>query len=290
MKATVYLNGKFIPESEAHISINDRGFLFGDGIFDTMRAYGGVPFKVEEHLRRLLSSAGELKYKKVPSVDELQSAITKLLDENNLENARVRITLTRGEQGGDLGFDTANEPTLLIVARPFEGPSKEDYKHGISVSIVKSGANPAPLAQHKTTSFLPYLLARDAAKSAGANEAIIVDANNQVLEAATANVFMVKSGEVYTPEPGAGNLPGIAQTTVMELMKSGGQKVKTEKISADKLLDADEVFLTNSLIEVLPVSSIDGKTVLVGEVTRKIRKAYRDIVSDYVRSKKQLCE
>jgi len=285
MSQIVYLNGQFLADSEARISIHDRGFLYGDGLFDTMRAYEGIPFRIEDHIERLRNSADCLGITIGAAPGEIKEIINELLARNGLENAYLRITVTRGIHSGDLSFDSAGPSTLLIVARPLTTPSEADYERGVSAALVQGCGNPAPIARHKTISYLPYLIARELAAKSGAREAILVDDDGMILESSTGNVFIVLGEEIVTPPVIAGILPGIARKTVLELAPSIGIKAKEDTVAVKDLASASEAFVTNSIVEILPITHIDGKGLgdNAGEVTRRISRAYKEEVKKYIK-------
>lgn len=286
MSQIVYLNGEFIPDSEAHISVHDRGFLYGDGLFDTMRAYNGVPFRIENHIERILNSAKKLKIRIELAPQNLKRIVSELLSKNRLKDAYLRITVTRGQHSGDLSFSTTHPSTILIIARPIETPSGEDYNRGVAATLVHGLSNPPELARHKTPSYLPYLLARDRASQVGAREAILVDNDGMVLETSTGNIFIVLEKEVITPPLSAGILPGIARKTALECAPDAGLETKEKPIAVKDLARAQEVFVTSSIVEILSITRVDGKDLgyHAGEITRLISNAYKKVVQEYVRA------
>ena len=287
MNDIVYLNGRFIPHNEARISVHDRGFLYGDGLFDTIRAYRGVAFRIEDHLQRLFDSAAELNLKIGADRADLEKIITELLRRNGIEDAYVRITITRGEHTGDLSFDSENSPTVLIVARPLR-IAEDDYSRGVAATIVQNMSNPPDLSRHKIVSYLPYLYAHDMARRSGCREAILTDADGMILESATGNIFVAVGKDVFTPPLTAGILPGIARMTVLELLPTISLHGHEEPLAVKDLAEADEIFMTNSIVEVLPIVRIDERIFgcRPGQYTRQILVAYRKKVVEYIGSRK----
>ena len=282
-QAMVYLNGDLLRAEEARIPATDRGFLYGDGLFETVRAYRGVCFRLEDHLDRLLASAQELKIP-LPSGD-ISKAIRELLRANGLSDAYVRITLSRGEHQGRLALETSSAPTLLIVAGPPHQPDPNDYETGIAciISQIRQSAE-APSRRHKTLNYLDNLLAREEARLAGVQEAILLNTRGEVAEAATANLFLVEGEKLVTPSLEANILAGITRKVVLAMAKELGIEAEESLFDVDRLLAADEVFLTNSSIEILPVRRMDDRAVgtgQVGSVTGKLSEEYCRRVERY---------
>lgn len=282
--ATVFLNGRYLLESDARVSINDRGFLYGDGIFDTLRAYDGIPFCLEDHYDRLFYSAEKLDLRIELNSGALKEIIIELLQRNGLKEASVRTTVTRGKHSGDLSFISTSPSTVLVVAKPVRDMEKEQ-KSGISAALVHGVGNPVELARHKIVSYLPYLYAREMARRAGCREAILVDNSGTILEAATGNVFIVIGGQVITPPLTAGILPGIARKTVLELLTSIGLTAHEEPLAVKDLDKANEIFITNSIVEVLPINRVDKKSFAMADesIARRILRAYRSKVAEYIK-------
>ncbi len=269
MNYLIYLNGKTVPEEQAYISIKDRGFLYGDGLFETIRAYKGHPFRLDAHLDRLFTSAKELKIHLNHSSDELHQAVQSLLKLNKLADAYIRITLSRGH----------NHPTLLIVTKPLTQYPQEYYKHGISIIVSKTRISTSwPLAAHKTLNFMNNIMAREDANSLGAQEVLFLNTDAQVAECSVSNIFLVKNNEVITPSLKANILPGITRKVVLEICRQNGIAAREDFFNLERLIAADEVFLTNSLMEVMPVSTIDKRPLSLpvpGRLTKYIMEAYR---------------
>jgi len=275
----VYLNGKVLEESAAALSPHERGFLYGDGLFETMRAYSGRIFRLGEHLARLRASAEFLRLR-VPSTDaEIGDAIAGLIKADACPDAYARLTLTRGAAGRGMRLEPPDAPTLLIVVRPLQPYPADHYRHGLKLIISayrQSSHN--PLARHKTLNYLLYLLARQEATDAGANGALLLNELGQVTEESAANIFLVRDGGLVTPPAHCGLLPGIARGVVMKLAKGEGIAVEERPVAAGELFDAEELFLTNSLMEVMPVRHLDRRPLArkaPGPVTLRMMEAYR---------------
>jgi len=282
MKKYVYLNGEFVYENEAKISVFDRGFLFGDGLFETMRAYQGKFFMWESHLSRLYNSAKLLKISIRTNKEVLKKAATKLMELNGLSDAYLRITVSRGKHSGRITFDNKFISTVLIVASELSLYPLEDYRKGIKVVIADVRQNSfSPLPMHKSLNYLNCILAKEEARLKGAKEAIFLNSEGLVAEGATSNIFLVKEGRIYTPSKSEHILPGITRKVVLNIIKELGIEVKEEGIALDDLFRANEIFITNSIMEVLPIKEIDNHIVgdgKPGDIYRLVIDAYRQTV------------
>jgi branched-chain amino acid aminotransferase len=278
----IFINGTFLPLSEARISPMDRGFLYGDALFETMRVYQRKVFRFEDHARRLASSAAALRIALPFSSQEMHKAIRSLLDANQLGDASVRIALSRGEGPRGPSIRGPFQPTLVIVASAFHGYPTDWHEKGVRAIISRIRLDvTSPLPAHKTANYLLYILARAEAEEAGAAEALLLNTRGEVAEAATSNVFMVRGGTVCTPALSANILPGVTRKVVLDICKQQGLPCDERIFRPDQLMAADEVFLTNSLMEIMPVIAIDGNQIghgVPGPVTRRLRAAYQELV------------
>jgi len=283
----VYVNGKFYPREKAVVSVFDHGFLYGDGIYETLRSYGGFVFKLDEHAERLERSAIKIELKLPFDRDGLADAVYATLRENGLDTgdreAYIRVTVSRGP--GELGLDPAlcPEPTVVMIAKELSGYPEKMYEEGITVSVVTTRRNPPESLDPavKSTNFLNNIFAKMEAKKAGAYEGIMLNRDGFVTEGTISNVFMVKGGQVLTPPASAGILLGVTRQLVIGLARGLGMHVYEEDFTAEQMSAADEVFITNTTMEVMPVTGIDGNKVGdggVGEVARSLRAAYREEV------------
>jgi branched-chain amino acid aminotransferase len=267
----VWLNGALAEEQAACVSPGDHGFLVGDGVFETLRCYGGVPFALEDHLGRLEDGARALDLEP-PSRGSLRQAAEAVLAANGLADARMRITLTSGP--GQPGLARAgNRSTLLVTAVPL---SPWPPTATAIVSRYRRDEQ-SPLAGVKTISIVESVMAFTEARAAGAAEAILLNGRGEVCEATTANVFVVRGGAVRTPSLASGCLAGITRDRVLRL--AGGAE---SELPADSLREADELFLTSSTRGVQPLVEIDGAPVGaggIGEVTSRLAAAYEQLVS-----------
>jgi len=289
MGGFAYLNGEIVSREDATVSAFDRGFLYGDGLFETIRAYDGSPFLLREHVARLARSASALGIRP-PDAALVAEAVAQLITLNQLSDAYVRITLSRGIHAGALAPDTPPEPTLLIEARKLSPYPNELYEQGATAVVSSLTHDSAsPLRRHKTTSYLLSILARREAKERGADEALLVDAARHVAEGATSNVFAVRDGRLLTPPLEMNILPGITRAVVLGLAKEAGLPTEERRFTADELGSADEAFLTNSLMELLPLRSVDGRAMASapGDVTRALATAYKRRVTEKTTSRKE---
>ncbi len=279
----IFLNGSFVNLSRAKISVFDRGFLYGDGLFETMRAYCAEVFRLEDHLDRLFRSAKEIELSFSYTREKLKNIVKRIIRINNLSEAYVRITISRGVSQPGLISKSESSATLVIVARKFKPLSAAEYGKGWRATIVKTRQNQAsPVSRLKSLNFLNNILARKEAKAKRFDEGILLNTLGEVTEASTSNIFLVKKRDVITPPEESGLLPGITRGAVLELATSLGLKAHKRRISLEELMAAEEVFLTNSLIEIMPLVEIDGHRIGKGKpgpATRRIHKAYKDLVS-----------
>ena len=276
----VYLDGHFVPKEEAMVSVFDHGFLYGDGIYETLRAYDGKLFLLKKHLQRLKRSAAGISLKLPLPLDSIGEALNESLRVNKLQDAYVRLHISRGP--GEIGLDPALcvAPTMVIVAKPFHDYPAEYYDRGVSVAVVKTVRN-HPLAlppSIKGTNFLNNILAKIEAIKARAFEGIMLNVNGYVAEGTISNIFMVKKGVLYTPHTDTGILEGVTRDLVLRLAKKKKIPVREALMRPRSLLSADEVFITNSTVEILPVSRVNKKSVRNGKpgpVTAALHQAYK---------------
>lgn len=282
--SAIWLNGSFLDDSLPAISARDRGFLYGDGLFETMRAYGGRTFQFPEHLERMAASAAFLRIALPYGAAALEEAAQELLRRNGLAEAVVRVALSRGAESPGLGLPDGGKPTVLVQTRPFEAPPERLYRRGADVILASVRQNAdSPLPRHKTANYLLCLLARQEARDAGATDAVILNQHGQVCEATTANLFWAKGGNLGTPPVHCGLLPGVTRANVLRLAEGLGIATEERPISAGELFEADEIFLTNSVAEIMPVRKVDGRGVgegAPGALTKRLTVAYRGFVRE----------
>lgn len=276
----VYVNGSLVPAGEARISVFDHGFLYGDGLFETMRAYDGRVFKLAEHLARLEDSAGQMELSLPWNREALSLAVYSVLEKNELKNAYIRLTVTRGE--GPVGIDPrlCPKPNLVIMAREMPPYDETMYSGGIKIIIVSTRRNLSAACppELKSLNFLNNILAKMELNRAGVTEGVMLNYRGEVTEGTVSNVFICKNGRLLTPARECGILPGITRDTVLEIAKDAGIQAVESVLTPENMLDADEVFLTNSGSEIIPVVQI-GDTVIgggsPGPITRQVLERYR---------------
>ncbi|MCX8071839.1 MAG: aminotransferase class IV [Candidatus Binatia bacterium] len=287
LSGSVWLNGRVVPAARARVSALDRGFLYGDGLFETVRCYRGVPFLLDGHIGRMARSA-EFLALPLPEVDWL-SAVRKLLAANHLleADASVRITVTRGAAPPGLVPPRSPRPTVMAFALPLPRTLTREQRLGvrvITVPLYRCG----PLAAHKLLDYVPAILARAAAAKRKAREALYVH-DGMVCEATTANVFAVFGNTLVTP-PLNELLPGITREFVLSLAQSAGIQTIERAIRIEELHRADELFLTSAVLEVLPVTRVDELTIgtgVPGPITRQLQQAYRQRVNQLCGARKR---
>lgn len=284
----IYLNGNFIPDNDAKLEHNDRGFLLGDGIFETMRCYQGTIFSLSDHYARLKESADFLEIPFSMTLEELRAATKSLLEKNMLteKDASLRLTLTRGTgPRGILPPDNV-KPTLMITALPFQAHAPKPLK--VVISAIRRNEF-SPLSNIKSLCYLDNVLARRDAARKSADECILLNTVGNVACASVANVFVVTSKGVVTPRLEDGVLPGITRKIVIEICKSNNIPVFEEAISEVDLMNAKEVFFTNRLIEIQPVVQINAVLInegRVGDMVAQLQKFYKNFVIKQLEAEK----
>jgi len=268
--AKVYLNGEIVDSAEAKISAGDSGLLYGSGLFETMRADGGQVFAIDDHMERLFASAETIGINNPYDKKFMTDAIEQTLKANKLDDARLRLTLTGGPMAGGEKIG----PTLLITATGLEPYPAEYYEKGATIIITDTRQNISdPLCGHKTTNFLSRLIALQAARKKSATEALWFTTDNLLAEGCISNVFLVKGSVVYTPKVSTPVLPGIMRKTVCKIAGDEGIELEEKDLVISDLLGADEIFLTNVIMRILPVVMVEAHVVgdgKPGAVTKKL--------------------
>ncbi|MFA6002480.1 MAG: branched-chain-amino-acid transaminase [Elusimicrobiota bacterium] len=283
----IYINGGLLAAEDAKVSVFDHGLLYGDGVFEGIRAYHGRIFRLEDHIQRLKSS-GEAIFLNLPlSVSELSQAVVDTVRANDLHDAYIRLILTRGP--GDLGLDLRKckqGPTLIIIADKIELYPEHFYDRGLTLitSSYRQKRQDQVPASVKSLNYLLNVLARAEATRAGAQEAILLNTEGQVTECTGDNIFYISEGRVYTPPASAGLLEGVTRRVVMELVRDGlGHEVAVRATTTADLYRSDEVFLTGTGAEVIAGVKIDGHTIgsgTAGPLTKKIVSLFRAYARD----------
>jgi branched-chain amino acid aminotransferase len=277
MEQIVYLNGSLVPRSQAKISPFDLGFLYGYGLFETMRAYSGRVFRLEKHLERLSQSA---KLLSLPlNAFDLKKACYDTLRANKSKDARIRLTVSMGEGEATPDLPRQPRPTVLVTAARYVPLSAEVYRKGykVAVSTIDQDSQ-SPLSRLKSANYLNHILARREVKASGADEAILLNERGFLCEGSTSNIFLVSKRNIVTPGEESGCLPGITRQVVIELARNLGISLNQREVQLDELLQADEAFLTNSIMELMPVAEVNGQSIGRGKVTEKLIRAYKETV------------
>ena len=279
MPIRVHIGGSVCPPEEAKVSVFDRGFLYGDSVYETIGTAYGRLFAARDHLYRLERSAERIGLRAPPRAT-VERAISETMAAAGFPESRVRVILTRGSGKLDLDPASVDDTQLIVIVFPLGAPTPEMYEKGVAVAIVSITRN-SPLAMDpmvKSGNYLNNVLALGEARRRNkAYEAILCGGDGSVAEGSTSNVFMVSGGEVRTPPPDAGILDGITRGKVMQLCRDNGIPLAERRISPDELRGADEAFITSATRGVLPVTTVDEKPVATGKpgpVTRKLIGLY----------------
>ena len=275
----VFLNGKFLPEADAVVPLNDRGFLLGDGLFETMRVANGKPFRCAQHLERLTRGADFLKIKLPFTPKEIQKFAGELIEQNKLAEAILRVTLTRG--AGARGYSPKNSgpPTLALTLHPLPPVNADEpVQWSLVTSSFRLPAGDA-LASFKTTSKILNVLARAEAEEQGADEALLLNANGEVAETAGGNIFWVYQDKICTVPTGRGVLPGITRAVVLEICQSLGLETNKRVIKPEQLRNAEGIFVTQSALGIVPVVAFDGVPVAPSPLVDQIAVAYHEVLT-----------
>lgn len=283
MSGAVYINGRITSKQEAMIPAYDHGYLYGDGVFEGIRVYGGRIFKLEEHLDRLYSSARQILLEIPLSREAMREAIVDTVRASDLRDAYIRPVVSRGP--GDLGIDPRKcaRPTVVIIVDAIQLYPREAYERGLRM-ITATVRRPAPDALNgriKSLNYLNNILARIEANQAGADEALMLTPNGYVCECSADNVFVVQRGEVWTPAPHLGLLQGVTRDVVLGLAADLGIPATERIFTLYDVYAADECFLTGTGAEVAPVVEIDERQIgdgRPGPVTQRLTAAFRDLV------------
>ncbi len=292
MAEIIYLNGLLIPRSRAKLSPFDHGFLYGYGLFETMRAYNGYIFRLDSHLARLRCSAESIGLThSILTTDEgersLKSACMETLAANKLKDARLRLTVSAGEGDATPDPSTCSNPTVLVTARNLILLPPEKYESGFKgvLSSIRRNSR-SPLSRLKSACYLESILARMAAKAAGCDEAILLNERGYLAEGSTSNIFLVSNGKFITPSIENGILPGITREVVLEIARASNIKTLERCVKLKELIEAEEAFITNSIMELMPLTWFEGKPIgsgKPGKLIKEMMAAYRKLVNEAVK-------
>jgi branched-chain amino acid aminotransferase len=286
MGLVIYLNGEFVDEEEAKISVFDHGVLYGDGVFEGIRAYNGRVFRLSEHIDRLYESAKSVLLDIGMTKGEMAEALLGTLRRNNLSDAYIRLVVTRGK--GDLGLDPRNceRPSVFIIAAQIQLYPEELYAKGLEVVTVPTrrniveGVNP----RIKSLNYLNNVMAKIEANLAGVSEAILLNSEGYVTECTGDNIFIVKHGELITPPPFLGILEGVTRNSILEIAQEMGYPVAEKVFTRHDVFVADECFLSGTAAELVPVVKVDGRMIgengRPGEISRALIKKFREMANN----------
>ncbi len=282
----IYIDGKYYPKDKAKISVFDHGFLYGDGVFEGIRSYGGIVFKLKEHIDRLYSSARAIMLGMPLTKEEMIEAVLETLRKNNLKDSYIRLVITRGV--GDLGLDPRKcpKPSVIIIAVPMlQLYDEEKRRRGISMIVSWTRRDPVDATSHeiKSLNYLNSILAKIEANNAGADEAIILDTHGYICEATGENIFVVKNGKLYTSPRASGALPGITASVIKRIAAELGYEVIERNLTVTELYEADEAFLTGTGAEIMPIREVNKRKIgegRIGPITEKILEEFKKIVRD----------
>ena len=281
----VYIDGEYYPKSQAKISVFDHGLLYGDGVFEGIRAYNGIVFKLKEHIDRLYQSAHALMLKIPLTKAEVIEAILETLRKNKMKDAYIRLVVTRGV--GDLGLDPRKCPkaTIIIITGAIVLHGDEAKKKGITTLLSWVRRHPVDATSHeiKSLNYLNSVMAKIEANTAGADEAICLDKNGFVAEGVGENIFIVKNGRLFTPPVCSGALPGITAQVAARLATKLGAEVSESNITPYQLFNADEVFFTGTAAEIIPIREVNKRQIGEGKpgpITKKLIAAFQKAVAD----------
>ena len=284
MRLKIYMNGEYVAEEDAKVSVFDHGVLYGDGIFEGIRAYNGRVFKLAEHVDRLFNGAHAIMLEPPVDKEGMKEVVLGTLRENKLRDAYIRLVITRGK--GDLGLDPYNcpNPTLFCIAAGIKMYPDELYQNGLEVVTVPTRRN-SPEAcnpQMKSLNYLNSIMAKLEAKLSGVEEAIMMNNEGYVAEATGDNIFIIHKGKLITPPAFLGILEGITRNSVIELAHEKNIPVAEQLFTRYDIYSADECFLTGSAAEIIPVTKVDGRTIgsgKPGEITTQLIKDYKELTN-----------
>ncbi|MFA5144610.1 MAG: branched-chain-amino-acid transaminase [Candidatus Omnitrophota bacterium] len=282
----IYINGKFYEKNKAKISVFDHGLLYGDGVFEGIRSYNRLVFKLKEHIDRLFESAQSIMLKIPLTRGQMIKAVVAALKANNLKDAYIRLIVTRGE--GDLGLDPrkcTGGATVIIIADKIALYPEKLYKEGLRIITVPTIRNlPEALnPQIKSLNYLNNILAKIEAGNAGFDEAIMLDSLGYVAECTGDNIFIVKRDHLYTPPQCMGTLRGITRDAVLEISRNNGIPVHEHVITRHEVYISDECFLTGTAAEIIPVVNVDGRVIGTGKpgkLTLDIMKKFKELTKE----------
>jgi len=281
----VYVDGDYYPKSQAKVSVYDHGLLYGDGIFEGIRSYNGLVFKLKEHIERLYRSAHTIMLQIPVKKEEMIWIVLETLRKNNLKDAYIRLVVTRGV--GDLGLNPkkCSKPTIIVITDKIALHESEAKEKGVTAMLSWVKRDPVDATTHeiKSLNYLNSILAKIEANINGVDEAICLDKNGFICEGVAENIFIVRKGKLFTPPSYTGALPGITAEAVMNLARKLGYEVIEKNITPYELFNADEVFFTGTAAEIVPVREINKRQIgngVPGTITKRLMKEFLKLVQD----------
>lgn len=281
----VYIDGQYYPKSQAKVSVYDHGLLYGDGVFEGIRAYNGVVFKLKEHIDRLYCSAHTIMLQIPLTKEEMIETVLEALKKNNLKDAYIRLVVTRG--AGDLGLNPkkCSRPTIIVITDTIALHKSEAKEKGITAILSWVKRDPVDATSHeiKSLNYLNSILAKIEANISGVDEAICLDKNGFICEGVAENIFIIKNQKILTPPSYTGALPGITAEAVMKLARTLGYEVIEKNITPYELFNAEEVFFTGTAAEIVPVREINKRQIgngAPGLITKRLMTEFLKLVQD----------
>jgi branched-chain amino acid aminotransferase len=281
----VYIDGEYYPKSKAKISVYDHGFLYGDGVFEGIREYNGVVFKLKEHIDRLYRSAHALTMQMPMTKEEMIKAVVETLRKNNLKDSYIRLVVTRGV--GDLGLDPRKcpKPSVVIITDQISIRSGNAKETGVTAMFSWVRRNPVDATSHeiKSLNYLNSVMAKIEANACGVDEAICLEHNGCIAEGVGENIFIVKSGELLTPPTSTGALAGITADIIRELAAKLGIKLTVTNLTPFMIFTADEAFFTGTAMEVVPIREVNKRQIGTGKpgpITKKLMAEFQKVIED----------
>jgi branched-chain amino acid aminotransferase len=285
MSKQIYISGKFVPQEDAKISVFDHGLLYGDGVFEGLRAYGGKVFRLREHITRLYESAKAIWLTIPMSFEQMCDAVNEAVRVNKLESGYIRLVVTRG--AGTLGLDPnrCSNPQVIIIADAIALYPKELYEKGLEIVTVSvQRMHPAALNPRiKSLNYLNNILAKIEGLQAGCIEALMLNHKGEVAECTGDNIFLVRKGELWTPPLEAGILDGVTRDAVIEVARNAEIEVRETPLTKHDVYIADECFLTGTAAEIIPVVKVDSRTIGTGKpgaVTRDLEERFKALTRE----------
>ena len=280
----IYIDGEFLPQAEAKVSVFDHGLLYGDGVFEGIRSYNGRVFKLDEHLERLYDSAKSIMLEIPISIETMEETVLETLRRNHLTEAYIRLIVTRGV--GDLGLDPDKcpKPSIIIIADKIVLYPQKYYEEGLEIVTVSVRRNYAEAINPriKSLNYLNNILAKIEGKQAGAEEVLMLNAEGYVVECSGDNIFWIKNEVLVTPPVHMGILEGVTRNSVIDLAREVGMRVEERVFTRHDLYIADECFLTGTAAEVIPVVKIDRRSIgdgQPGKITQRLITAFRQLAN-----------